>query len=780
MASKFKIPHLKFKTAPLGFTLTELLVVIAIIAVLSVASYVGIQRYQLRTMNEKVTSDLLAIRDALNQYKEDNQGEYPTFNDLSLSGNKNVLCFNADMSYAHDCATAAFLQTQVDNTLLTKRYLQEVPVDPRTGSRYAYGVTADGKSFQLAGIQQQKGDTWQARVIGNLDGNTAFPGLIRAFDAPNFVMDEGSFLPYSQNPLQVTARLNGVVGTVMVNGAATTEGQVMQVGDAVKTGPASTVILYLSDGSITYLDENSELRLLPSSEVVENSKDDIITKIRMKLFQGSTWNKVIRLADQSEFNIETTSAIAGVRGTEFGLNAKTNEVTVLSGSVATCLKTTDEVAQSNGEGKFLEFTVDDAFLLSQDAESDGELFKVFSIPQKGQAVGPPQVLTEMEASEYKLKYYQNELGLSAGYTPYIVKAQAHANGSYTIYVTFNGVESNNDFSLDTFDVYGESQTTDIRTLSETAKPLLTVKKVTYDDQEKAYAFELPTYAKKPNDPLYNQTEDRMESLLVQASYELEGKPIYSQLSWPPIGLQPEPKEEYAYTFDNAETYQNLEDLKQVEFLKIDEIADPTVALNEGSFPLSANQPCNWSVEPASSGAFQKSEGLTSADYFPLKPDLPPADLALNVTTRFVKASTEKVTIRCTDPNDEAKFDEAVLTVNYAPKSVSDSYQYGYTAKAGTSWTEAHKACDDSTEGGFTEWTLPSKIVYEGVDLKKEKGNLCKFLGDSCNDLKDVNNFYFQEKNKDSGYLLFMKAEMFGPTPKDFIQPAGAFHCVKTN
>ena len=119
------------------------------------------------------------------------------------------------------------------------------------------------------------------------------------------------------------------------------------------------------------MDENSQLRLLPTSEVSENSKDDIVTKIRLKLFQGNAWNKVVRLADQSEFNIETTTAIAGVRGTEFGISADKDELTVYTGVVASRLKTVDEKASSNGEGQSLPFSVEESFVPSQDAESDG-------------------------------------------------------------------------------------------------------------------------------------------------------------------------------------------------------------------------------------------------------------------------------------------------------------------------------------------------------------------------------------------------------------------------
>ncbi len=44
------------------------------------------------------------------------------------------------------------------------------------------------------------------------------------------------------------------------------------------------------------------------------------------------WNKVARLASKSEFNVHASGAIAGVRGTEFGLTS-TGQLMVASGSV---------------------------------------------------------------------------------------------------------------------------------------------------------------------------------------------------------------------------------------------------------------------------------------------------------------------------------------------------------------------------------------------------------------------------------------------------------------
>ena len=312
-----------------AFSLVELIIVVAIIGILSGTAYLGIQRGKFKMYNDKVLDDIIGIANALEQYNHDHWGVYPI---PEVDGNMNISCFYADATYAHDCDTSAFRQGMIDNNLLTRRYMPEVPTDPRTGSRYVYGVSNDGKYYMVGGIFEESNGNFTARTSGNMKKGYHLPSLIRAFNGPNFVVNYGGNLPYSPDHLIISARLENMNGTVTVNGNPASNGTIVYSEDIINTDSPGTVDIYFSDGSFSSLSENSTLEILNTTEVAENDKDNIITRIKLRLTNGKIWNKVARLASASEFNIETSSAIAGVRGTEFGVDVN-DDILLYSGSI---------------------------------------------------------------------------------------------------------------------------------------------------------------------------------------------------------------------------------------------------------------------------------------------------------------------------------------------------------------------------------------------------------------------------------------------------------------
>ncbi len=97
-------------------------------------------------------------------------------------------------------------------------------------------------------------------------------------------------------------------------------GQILKAGDAVKTFENSSATITYPDGSQTRLDQNTEITIISSAS------DQSVS-----LFQsiGRTWSRVMRISGGApkNYEIETPSAVASVRGTAFSTNVTNNKET---------------------------------------------------------------------------------------------------------------------------------------------------------------------------------------------------------------------------------------------------------------------------------------------------------------------------------------------------------------------------------------------------------------------------------------------------------------------
>jgi prepilin-type N-terminal cleavage/methylation domain-containing protein len=526
-----------------GFSLIELIAVIAIIAVLSLAAYIGIQRTQDIMKNNRVTNDLIAIESALNQYFHDNNEEFPKPSD---GGDMNLLCFDASAAYVHDCEeNGAFMQGVIDNELLSKRYLPEVPIDPWSGARYAYGVTLDGKYFMVAGLYHD-GDSFIAYSISNVYKGFHLPSLIRAYDGPDFVTHKGDRLPYSSERYMITGQLVNISGGVSVEDEEGDDKPDITLplvpGDTVITDPTGTADIFFSDGSVTRVLEDTKLEILDTSSAEEGKDDNIITKIRLKLFQGKIWNKVVRLAEKSEFNIETTQAIAGVRGTEFGIMDDTKLI-VYSGEVRVRKKTPAEMADDEP----VDFSKDDGDLLSAVVTDEGSVkgFSMFS-PGPGYSITPTEQIFIDDGQR---------MPLHSGLFPYVlafdIPQMPDVNAFFVVNVGVNGLTSK-DYSATGFEVFpkdlfssvGERMVND-GVLKEDGTPVeglvhdvatsvsmpsdLSANTFTYDANEDVYKIALSM-------PIEVDGRYHPETMAIRMYRVVSGKRIYSGFSWPLMGF----------------------------------------------------------------------------------------------------------------------------------------------------------------------------------------------------------------------------------------------------
>lgn len=115
------------------------------------------------------------------------------------------------------------------------------------------------------------------------------------------------------------------------NFAVVNASRVVHEGDEVRTDEAGQAELVYPDGSLTRLDSATQFRLLRLAE--KSGK----RAYRLGLKVGRTWNRVTKLtSSEGRFEVETSNAVAAVRGTTFMVECRIENVctiTVFDGHV---------------------------------------------------------------------------------------------------------------------------------------------------------------------------------------------------------------------------------------------------------------------------------------------------------------------------------------------------------------------------------------------------------------------------------------------------------------
>jgi hypothetical protein len=147
------------------------------------------------------------------------------------------------------------------------------------------------------------------------------------------------FQTWRGTPVVYAATLNATSGVVEVlpTGADTwqpaSDGERLEAGAQIRTGPLSAAALVFFDGSTTEIEAETELTIIQMSARRDHSNTVIV------LFQdlGQTYNRVGPMpGPASHFRVETPAAVTGVYGTEFVVHVEADgatNVTVVKGAV---------------------------------------------------------------------------------------------------------------------------------------------------------------------------------------------------------------------------------------------------------------------------------------------------------------------------------------------------------------------------------------------------------------------------------------------------------------
>ncbi|MEF7616335.1 FecR domain-containing protein [Aquincola sp. MAHUQ-54] len=144
-----------------------------------------------------------------------------------------------------------------------------------------------------------------ARLNRLPDGNRIYPGQV--LNVPQRLL--------RTDP--VAARLVGVEGDVRVDGRPASAGTILGAGQALTTAGNASAVVELDDGSRVRVQPASEAGLAQSARVGARPDDDGFFAGTMRLVRGSLEVLAARLLRAKPLEVQSPTAVIGVRGTEY-------------------------------------------------------------------------------------------------------------------------------------------------------------------------------------------------------------------------------------------------------------------------------------------------------------------------------------------------------------------------------------------------------------------------------------------------------------------------------
>lgn len=300
-----------------AFSFVEIIIAVSIIALLTLIWFSYMNSSKDKTDNAKVVSDIATLNNALLSYSQDN-GKLP------MPGwNENFFKVNTDYAHSYSWSETFWVYGSVTKNTIPKKYLDILPLDPRTNSYYSYGKTKESNEFEIAWVQKIDSE-YKASVSWDYTAENWPYNLIREYNGADFVNnDSKTNLPYNPEELVLIA--------------TDSKWNVFREWDKIRTDTTSVyknnVVLYnttndlelfFSDGSVSILKQGSEITL---NKLNFPKNNNLTTFIQIALKTGTIWTRATHLNDDSEFQVSTTDSTAAVRWTIFWVSYDTTNWT---------------------------------------------------------------------------------------------------------------------------------------------------------------------------------------------------------------------------------------------------------------------------------------------------------------------------------------------------------------------------------------------------------------------------------------------------------------------
>lgn len=296
-----------------AFSFVEIIITISIIALLVVIWISSKSNYDNNMNNTKVISDVETINNAIISYSQETKT-------LPMPGG-NTNFFWADTGYMHsyeDVDTFWVYGSLTEDTI-AKKYLDVLPLDPRTNSYYAYGKTKASNKFEIASIQVIN-DVPTAKVSWNYENENWPLNLIRQYNGSNFVYDGSTnALPYNPEELVLIV--------------TTADWTIYREWEEINVNAWENLEIFFSDWSVSIIEGWASWAKITLNELNFKWKDNLNTIVKLWLEAGKIWTRATHLNDDSEFEVYTQDSAAAVRWTIFSVSHTNNEVEIIEWTV---------------------------------------------------------------------------------------------------------------------------------------------------------------------------------------------------------------------------------------------------------------------------------------------------------------------------------------------------------------------------------------------------------------------------------------------------------------
>lgn len=338
------------------FSFVEIIIVISILALVWIVITKISQDSKEKTINLKIEADLKSISNSLLAYSSEK-------NELPLpEWNKNF--YKNDWSYSHedfdDKNKPAFWVYGVVPEESLKRYLNEIPRDPKTNQYYSYGRIKDWAEFEVVWVEKKE-ENYFSKVIWNYKWDRGLIWLVREYNWPHFISDGSSSLPF--NPEKILLSATDLKWNIFnekdVLKYKKSSWKIFKNGENLENIEFSEgnkyYDLYISDWSIArlVLDTDISLTFWKDNNLFTYIKDsNKKSKISMFFEAGSAWVFASKLDNDSELNTLSQDVVAAVRWTIFKFDADKSEIKVYKWIVdVTKSGRTNQIIWSGDEGE---------------------------------------------------------------------------------------------------------------------------------------------------------------------------------------------------------------------------------------------------------------------------------------------------------------------------------------------------------------------------------------------------------------------------------------------